>query len=306
MRIWCAAVAALALNAVVTANEPEVQAESQPSAHTLDGSMPDLHESDELHLAITPLIWFTSFNGTTGVRGLKFDVDESFLDIVDNSETVFGLMGAIDAEYKRWVFQLNGVYSTATFDNHAGRARSGPLGGGASVSVDADVKMDVAWLEAFAGYRFIDTPIGKDPASHSRLTFDGFLGGRITMMDLDLDVRTDTTITLPGGGEIESGRSNSIDDDKSWFEPFIGARLNIDLGKHWNITFRGDVGGFVDDSELAWSALAAVGYRWQMDGWTLNLFGGYRALGQDYEDSGFTWDAITHGPVLGAVFAFSF
>lgn len=268
-----------------------------------------LHAAEEkpFHITFTPLVWLTSFNGDAGIRGVEIGIDESFLDIVDNSDTVFGLYGAIDGVYKRLVFQINGAYSTATFSDQRGRARSGPAGGGAGVDAEGKVEMDAAWFEAFGGYRFVDTPLGDDPHSKSRFVLDGFIGGRVTSIQLEAKVSVDATVTLPGGQVLEAGRRNGLDQKEGWFEPFIGARATFELGEHWNIGLRGDIGGFgVDDSEFAWQAIGAVGYRWRHDGWTLNLFAGYRALGQDYERGGFTWDMIVHGPVLGAQFSIAF
>lgn len=310
-------IAAATLGAPSFAEEP-FQPVPAPSVAAFDSSAvagepePIGHDSTDdanlLTLTFTPLIWLPSFSGTTGVGGVDFDIDATFLDIVDNSEAVFGLQGAIDAEYKRWVFQLNGVYTTATFTDSRGRARSGPGGGGVDVKADGTLETDALWFEAFAGYRFVDIPIVKnDPANKSRVLFDGFIGGRVTTLDINTSVRVDAAVTLPDGRELEAGRGNSIDDTEGWFEPFIGGRTLLQLGEHWNIALRGDVGGFgVDDSEFSWQAVGAVCYKIRQDGWTLNLFGGYRALGQDYERGGFTWDMVVHGPVLGAQFILSF
>lgn len=289
-----------AVAGVVLTDEPAADEHAVPTS-------PNDHAS-LLNLTFTPLIWLPSFNGTTGVGGVDFDIDATFIDILDESETVFGIQGAIDAEYKRWVFQLNGVYTTATFNGSRGRARSGPGGGGVDVRADGELETDALWFEAFAGYRFVDTPIVKDdPASKSRFILDAFIGGRVTTIDVEASVRVDASVTLPDGRVLEAGRSNGIDDTEGWFEPFVGARTVLELGEHWNLTLRGDVGGFgVDDSEFSWQAIGAIGYQIRQDGWVLNLFAGYRALGQDYERDGFTWDVIVHGPVLGAQFVLSF
>lgn len=87
----------------------------------------------------------------------------------------------------------------------------------------------------------------------------------------------------------------------------MGARLGARLGDHWRVQVRGDIGGFgVDNSDFSWQAVTLAGYEWRVNGWNITLFGGYRALGQDYSDGAFTWDTVVHGPVLGAQFTFYF
>lgn len=260
---------------------------------------------DDVRAAFTPYVWLTGFDGTTGVHGLTLDLDVPFSAIFENSSSIFGLMGALDIEYKRLVFQLNGAYTHAEFSGDRAKARTGPLGGGTAVSIETDLEVDAAWFDGLGGFRLVDKPVGKE--LKSRWTLDGFVGGRITSMEVTAQATADATVTLPGGRVLEAGRERELGDSEGWFEPFVGAKTRLDLGQHWSLLLRGDVGGFgVDNSDFAWQVVVGAGYRWQCDGWTFGLFGGYRALSQDYSNDGFTWDAVTHGPILGAQFAFSF
>jgi hypothetical protein len=271
------------------------------------GALDDDPATELLNLSFTGYAWLTSISGTTGVAGLEFDIDESFFDLLSESDQLFGLMGSIDAEYKRLVFQLNGVYTHAEFSDQKSFARSGMGGGGPTVSIDPDLKIDAGWVEVFGGYRFIDRPLEEADASAGRLTLDGFIGGRITLMEVEADIVAEEEITLPNGTVLAAGERRKLDQDEGWIEPFIGGRIGLELGEHWLLSLRGDVGGFgVDHSDFSWQAIGGVGYRWQHDGWSIDVFGGYRALGQDYTRGGFTWDAVTHGPVLGTQVSISF
>jgi hypothetical protein len=51
---------------------------------------------------IAPYGWFTSVKGSSTVRGLKTNVDESFVDIVQKGDSVLGLMGHVEARYDNW------------------------------------------------------------------------------------------------------------------------------------------------------------------------------------------------------------
>src|SRR5690606_4114115 len=51
-------------------------------------------ERQRVDLAITPYIWLPSLSGSMTVKGTELDVDQTFLDTLDKSEFMFGLMGA--------------------------------------------------------------------------------------------------------------------------------------------------------------------------------------------------------------------
>lgn len=53
-------------------------------------------------------------------------------------------------------------------------------------------------------------------------------------------------------------------------------------------------------ADLDWDVLAAVGYKFN----TVSAVAGYRALGVNYSNDGFTYDMIQHGPIIGAVIRF--
>lgn len=256
-------------------------------------------------VAFTPYVWLTSVNGTMGVRGVSTDVDASFLDILDKSESIIGLMGALDVEVDRFVMQINGAFTKAEVPDQRGRAINGPNGGGGSVAAQINAVAKNLWVEGFAGYRFVDTKrVGETP---TRFTLDGFAGVRVTDMELDLDVTASANATLPTGEVLQAGVQRGVSEGQTWVEPFVGLRGSVELHENWVFSLRADVGGFgVDNSDFSWQAVGALGYRWRRDNWTYSVFAGYRALGQDYSSSTFTWDAVTHGPMLGMQFAYRF
>ena len=65
------------------------------------------------------------------------------------------------------------------------------------------------------------------------------------------------------------------------------------------------VGGFGVGSQLAWQVFPAVSYRFTP---LLEIEGGYRAIGMDYENGSgnekFVYDLTTYGPQLGLKFHF--
>ncbi|MBL9147860.1 MAG: hypothetical protein JNM94_04130 [Phycisphaerae bacterium] len=266
------------------------QAESKESAPAIPSGDP------KLEIAVTPFIWLVGFDGTVGVRGISADINKNFFDILDETDHVFGLMGAVDVTYDRFVFQLNGTWTTAEVNQEPANVPAGVL--------DANIRMDSSWVELFAGYRVIDHAFDEAPRTKRRLTLDAFVGGRFTWIDSDFTVSTLVPIQLPDGSVLGAGASRDIDESEFWADPFIGLRMDIGITDNWNVGFRGDIGGFGTGSDFAWQAFGGLGYRFNFETWSMNLFAGYRAIGQDYTDDGFTWDVVTHGPMMGLSFAF--
>ena len=255
-------------------------------------------KKQQVDAALAPYIWLTSLSGSTTEGGIKLDVDESFFDLADSADSLFGLMGSFDMKIDRIVFQLNGAWTTVDF---SGDQKPTP-----DVKISANLNFQTLWIESFIGYRFLDRPVGEDPASRRRLFLDAFAGVRYTAVKQSGTVKVKGDLSLPEGGEVAVSEKVDFDGTKDWFEPFIGLRLGYDLTEHWEVMVRGDVGGFGAGSDFAWQAFGGVGYRWYLKGWSIAAYGGFRALGQDYSDGDYAWDMITYGPVVGAQFSFAF
>lgn len=251
------------------------------------------------HVSFTPYFWLTSYSGSIEAQGIQVDLDKSVIDILNGTDFLLGAMGALDLDYKGFVFQLNAAWGTVEGSEEKAAF--------ADVSMDANVDVDGAFMELFGGYRFVDTPLSGAPDAVNRFKLDAYGGGRVTSIKVDMDLYASTSVTLPNGEVLTAGQSTEVDQSGDWFEPFVGLRGIFDLDEHWLFQIRGDVGGFgVDGSEFAWQAAAALGYRWHHEGWDFAVVGGYRALGQDYTSGDFHWDVVTHGPLIGVSFSWAF
>ena len=114
---------------------------------------------------------------------------------------------------------------------------------------------------------------------------DGLGGLRYSSMDVDLD--------LPGP-------LPDVDQRKDWVDPYIGLRWQWKFAEKWGTNLRGDIGGFGIGSDFTWNLVGMVDFKpWEH----VSLFGGYRALYQDYStgsgDKKFAFDATMQGPILG-------
>jgi hypothetical protein len=119
------------------------------------------------------------------------------------------------------------------------------------------------------------------------------LGGRINTLGANLD------ITLP------NRNTRKVDQSKTWFDPFVGARVELPAGRKWLFAVRGDIGGFGIGSDLAWQVYPVVAFRASR---LISVAAAYRVLYMDY-DTGmglrrFSYDVTTFGPEIGLAFHF--
>ena len=136
-----------------------------------------------------------------------------------------------------------------------------------------DIDFTEILFELAGFYRFTD-------GAH---LIDGFGGLRYSSMEVDLD--------SPGP---------NVDQGKDWVDPYLGLRWQWKFAEKWGTDLRGDIGGFGIGSDITWNLVGLVNFKpWKHVG----LFGGYRALYQDYSTGSgkneFKFDATMHGPVLG-------
>lgn len=233
-------------------------------------------------------LWATSVSGDINVRGNKASIDESFIDIVQDADSVFGINGRLELGKQRLSGYVDGTYMGLRYDNKGDPADP------------ADVTNNITVIEFGAIFRAAEWALGEDTETEKAdgapprrvLGLDFYAGGRYMDVGLDLD--------------YASGREESR--NRSWVDPLIGARTVIDLSESWSLTLGGDIGGFGVGSEFAWQAYGVFNYRFDMWGADAALALGYRALGQDFaegeDDSRFEWDIVLFGPVIGLVIHF--
>ncbi len=96
-------------------------------------------------------------------------------------------------------------------------------------------------------------------------------------------------------GTLDSKLDRTISRDDYWFDPYVGLRVRYNFNKTFYTAVRGEIGGFDVGADLMWEVEGVVGLNW-----TRSIFTefGYRALGSDFEDSGFRFDTVMHGPQI--------
>lgn len=123
---------------------------------------------------------------------------------------------------------------------------------------------------------------------------DAYAGGRYWNLDID----------FAASGTIAG--SFNFNPNTNWFDPVIGFRAIHRFNETWSARAQGDIGGLGAGSDFTWLLQAGVGYHFNE---TWSLHAQYKALSVDYDNgksgaSRFTYDTITHGPLLGVAARF--
>lgn len=127
-------------------------------------------------------------------------------------------------------------------------------------------------------------------------SIDYIAGVRWWDNDIDIDV------DLPN---LEQRLSASVEED--WVDFVVGLRWYSYLSENWAFELYGDIGGLDFASEFTSTVKLGVQYK-MTDLLTLDVK--YKATWVDYEDGTpgepgyFSYDTVTHGPVVGLVFTF--
>lgn len=243
---------------------------------------------------ITPYGWLMALDGTQTVRGRSVKVDASFVDIVEKSDTLVGLMGNVEARNGPFALYGDLVWSSIGFERNDVRTRSPAPGITTTVGRTVGLDIQMAIAEVGAAYEVVRT---------GPLAFDILGGARYWYQEADLSFEVDRTIGI-GDLELVGGRAFARSGSVDWLDPVIGARVRYAVAPGHELWLRGDIGGFGVGSDFSWQAIGAYGFELgTYQGITFSGVVGYRALYVDYvQGEGrqrYEFDMLQHGPVLG-------
>jgi len=252
-----------------------------------------------------PYAWLTSLDGSSTVHGIKTNVDISFIDLVQKSDTIAALMGYAEVRHDRWSVFGDINWSRLTASGGKVKQRTLPVGVDLTRGIQANLTFTMFIGEAALGYEVI-----RWPWSATSATSLDVLGG-LRYWNLSADLRLDLAVaanlaasnfTVLGGRAF--GRSGTLD----WTDPIVGFRIRHSLTPDDDLQLRADLGGFGVGSKFTWQAFGGYSHRFMWASQPIDAFVGYRALYVDYsQGSGVTrsgMNMVIHGPVIGAVFEF--
>ena len=251
---------------------------SAPGTTSADEPIPD-----GWRFTVAPYAWALGIKGEVGIGSLDADIDATFLDILDQSDSLVALQGHIEAQKNRFGVFFDGIY-----------ADIGVKYDGSFISLDVDQKMAI--IEGGGFYRVIDEVAlwQQDASRAGEFSADALVGVRYTSLEVDLDSSVEVF-----GDDFE----RRFEGRRDWIDPIVGGRVELRLTEDIDVALRADVGGFGVGSDFTWNTQGLLGYRFQLFGKAAAAWAGYRALGQDYHEGccqdRFEWDVILHGPVIG-------
>jgi hypothetical protein len=219
-------------------------------------------------------LWVWGVDGTVGDGGREFDVDADWTDTLEILDKVeFALDARLRVEWSKWRFTAG--IDGATIEDSA-EFQDGAL----EVAGQLEIWTAYAHLGyVIAGGRFGCTAC--DPT----WCLDAYAGARFYAASLE--------ISAVVGGPA------AVDSSDEWLDPLVGLHLGIEARK-WFFVAEADVGGFGVGSDFAWSALAAVGYRFSR-GFATTL--GWKVLDVDREEGDFLFDVQLSGPFVALTFS---
>lgn len=248
----------------------------------------------------TAYAWFMSVSGNATARGQTFDVNASFLDIVNNSSSIAAFNGYFEASKGPVGFYADLVWSNLGFPKSASHYRNPVAGLNANSVANAQLSYTMTIVEVGGVYEV-------SRWSHSPDSFtaaDALLGFRYWNNSVAANLDAVMTADLYNLGfersrDIAVAKSGNLE----WVDPVVGFRVRHQFTPNQTASLRGDVGGFGLGSVFSWQAIAAYAYSWQFEGYKLAAALGYRALATSYttgsglETRGI--DLMLHGPLIG-------
>lgn len=237
---------------------------------------------DDWHFLVAFTLWAPGIDGTVGARGLTTDVSASFIDVLDDSSSLFGFGGAAEYRGEKFGAYLNGFWCSIEIDEGT------PLG---TANITNDIGLVGFGVLYEVGRWSIDRTANGDMLARD-MTLTLYGGARFSSVSIDFDFPV-----LP-----------SVSHERTWIDPMIGAKMSYPLSQNWSIVFGGDIGGFGAASDFAWSAAAAISWDFHIKNLPSSLQFGYMAIGDDYTNGSgteeFVWDTILHGVVMNFVIRF--
>jgi hypothetical protein len=240
------------------------------------------HPDSDLHFGVAFTLWLPGIDGTLGVGAVTQNVSATFIDILDNSNTVFGFGGAAEYRGEKFGAYLSGYWSTVEVDV------AGPAG---TITNTSDIGLVGFGVLYEVGRWAVDHTATDDlPPRDMTLTLYG--GARFTSISIEIDFPILPTV------------SNS----RTWVDPMIGAKFTYPFSQNWSMVIGGDIGGFGAASDFAWAALAAISWDFHIKSMPSSLQFGYLAIGDDYTTGSgsdrFEWDTVLHGVMMNFVMRF--
>ena len=236
--------------------------------------IPGTEDQKDWNFVVAPYLWFSGLNGDLAVATINTEIDAGFSDIFNNLNMAFMLYG--EARYKKFGLAVDFFTIQMSMDG------TRPILGG-EVNVDLD-------------QTFLETTLLYSLVHNEKWSADAHIGIRSWWMNTRLDAE-----------RIISPENRIVEQNISFVDPIIGAKVMYLPHKKWLVNARVDIGGFGAGSEFSWQVNLGGGFKFAKS-WTALLQ--YRLLGVDYTSGTegtldyFRMDTTMSGPLLGVMATF--
>ena len=292
--------AVVAIGGAASPNSAVAQATARPSAGEAAASDP---EPWRLNLALYG--WATSVSGNVTARNQTVDINASFIDVVQKSDSLGGLMAYFEANKGRVGFYTDFVFARLGFGAGQTNYRN-PLPG-LRITTTTNVALTYQlFIVEMGGLYELHRWTGADGAFTA---VDALLAARYWNTSVAATFDATANVNLSNFGLQRSfGLAVARTDAVQWVDPVLGLRLRHRFTPSQEFFVRGDVGGFGLGSQFAWQAVAAYSYAWQFTGYQIAAVLGFRALGVNYSSPSSIDSAgineVLYGPIIGVSFRF--
>jgi hypothetical protein len=250
--------------------------------------------------------WLMSVSGNVTARGQTINTNASFVDLLQTSQSVGGLMAYFEADKGKVGAYVDFVYTKLGFGKNTTSYRNPIAGLQLSTAASAALTYELFIIEVGGVYEIARW----QHSEASSTTIDGVMAFRYwnNSIRADFDAATNVNLSLLGlerSFGIATARADSI----QWVDPVVGVRARHRFSPHQELTVRADIGGFGLGSQFSWQAIGVYSYAWELEGGQkLAALLGFRALGVNYS-SGAGTDALSinetfYGPVFGISYRF--
>lgn len=224
-------------------------------------------------LDFRPQIWMPSVSGSVGVGDRTANVEESFIDILQNTDSVIGLSGRVTLAYDRFEAFTDITWIRLGFDKV-----TTPSGARFSTT------MSLMISDACIAYNLLEPSV--DSRGRRGPTLAPYTGARIFWANTQV-----TASDVPFNDSASS----------VWADPIFGGMWETPFGENGRFSLAGDAGGFTLSSQLTWQVTALFGFDFRCFEHPCTLSIGIRAIADDYaadSTNRVTTDLILWGPIL--------
>lgn len=296
---WGAPLAAAVLAALLGRGSPAAGQQAVETSSTTIG------DAEPWRVRAATYGWLMNVSGSLTAKGQAVDVNASFIDLVQKSDSLIGYMGYVEASKGSVGFFADAVFARLGFASSTLNYRNPVAGLKVSTTANTGLTYSMAILEMAGTYQ-LHRWAG---AAGGVTALDALAGFRVWNQTADINLDVLGTVDFSRlGFQRGIGFSTASSGALTWVDPVIGLRLRHQFTPNQDIVLLGDIGGFGLQSNLTWQAFAGYHAAWQFTGYQLAAVIGFRALGVDYSSSaGGTVNSVNlvlYGPIIGASIRF--